>query len=250
MSRWDPADHPRDPRDGRFIDRLKLAGRIALDPGQRLIASSTTTNSGPNDVVMAVVTGPDRPEIRLGVVNHEDTRRWSAANRGGTARLDLEGATHLLRVLDEAEAAGEQYQRGYQQTADRLDTETEELRHRGLVSDQQQLRRIQERLDQIVLEYPEPDPVLVGGAVDGIGWGDVVWQVDGVDDAEGGWGLSLAVRPTGVADWSMDAAMGDEQEASMRKPDLRRFRRALETAVAAAGGWAQRVSDQMGRRQG
>jgi hypothetical protein len=246
MSRWDPADHPRDPRDGRFVDRLKLAGRIVLDPGQRLIASSVSKNSSPNDVVMAVVASPDRPEIRLGVVNHEDTRRWSAANRGSTARLDLEAATRLLRALDEAETAGEQHRQEFRQTADRLDAEAEKLRRRQGSASDQQLQQIQERLGQIDLEYLESDPMLAEGTVEGAGWGDIVWQVDGVDDAEGGWDLSLAVRPTSVADWSMDAAIGNEQEANLQQSDLRRFRRALETAIAAAGGWAQRISDQIG----
>lgn len=195
--RFDPSQ-PRDD-DGRWAnvagaitavmeDGLRLAGRVGLDAGERLVASRRMTGPGRNDLVWAVTDSPAGRELRLGVVDHEDTPRWRAANLGGTARLDVAGISTLRRQLAAAAAAGRRHQAQWRRQA-----------------------------EQPGATDLEPDPLIAEGTVPGApGWGQLAWQVNGVDDGGGGWSVDLAVRPPEApAGWTVADAISEEREMSL-----------------------------------
>jgi hypothetical protein len=219
--RFDPSQ-PRE-EDGRWAnvagaiaavlqDTLRLAGRVDLDAGERLVASRRMTGPGRNDLVWAVTDSPAGRELRLGVVDHEDTPRWRAANLGGTARLDAAGISTLRRQLAAAAAAGRRHQA--------------------------QWRR---QVDQPGATFPEPDPLIAEGTVPGApGWGQLAWQVNGVDDGEGGWSVDLAVRPPDApAGWTVADAISEEREMSLDARQVRGVIGQLDrvAGVPAAEAW-------------
>lgn len=88
-------------------DPLKLAGRIALGPGETFGGSARVhDNGGDHSVVLARIDGPGGPRIRLGVVNPEDVRNWRAADKGRTVELDQAAASQLRDVLASAMQQG------------------------------------------------------------------------------------------------------------------------------------------------
>ncbi|WP_433078883.1 phage portal protein family protein [Dactylosporangium sp. CA-052675] len=103
-------------------DALNLAGRIDLDPGEKLESSSRISDtSGDVDVNFAVVRGPDGADVRIGFIPSDgDSDRWKAANKGGTAllepgelqqlRTDLAGAVTQARKA--AAAAEREWAKG------------------------------------------------------------------------------------------------------------------------------------------
>lgn len=94
-------DSPRsgNSRAPATADKLKLATRIKLGAGQSLTGSDVvSTDQGA--IPVAAISAPDGPRIRIGVgIADEDKRRWSAANRGGTADLDAGQADELRDAL-------------------------------------------------------------------------------------------------------------------------------------------------------
>jgi len=90
----------KSPGAGAANDALKLAGRIALDPEERLVSSSRFADSNHDrDLVFAVVHGPDGGDVRIGLVHPEDSERWKAANLGGTALLESDQLRKLRSDL-------------------------------------------------------------------------------------------------------------------------------------------------------
>jgi hypothetical protein len=135
VSGWN-ATHPTHPKgtDGKWadtpgegsgvLDRLKLAGRIDLDPGERLLGSDKVT--GVEGSAQLAWTGKgDVKSLRLGLGGREfgepgdDAGPWNGGPDGSadpnasgyTARLDAPAVSRLGAVLDDAFAAGARKQR-------------------------------------------------------------------------------------------------------------------------------------------
>lgn len=70
-------------------DELNLAGRIHLDPGERLVSSSRYGDLSDSDVdlLFAVVHSPFGSEVRIGVIPSDSAEEWTADAEGATAGL-------------------------------------------------------------------------------------------------------------------------------------------------------------------
>jgi peptidoglycan hydrolase-like protein with peptidoglycan-binding domain len=85
-------------------DKLKLAGRIELGPGETLAGSAAVPHSG---LVGAAVDSPSGRRVRLGIGIHpDDVSRWKGSNRGSTVVLDERGVADLRTSLEQMRAAG------------------------------------------------------------------------------------------------------------------------------------------------
>lgn len=244
------------------LDKLKLAGRIRLGEGERLAGSDRVAGRrGPNDVVMALTHSGEGPQLRLGVVNEGDARKWSAGNRGATAVLGPDGMARLQQAMTEATTAGQKHRRDYNEQADALDAEAERLQQREIELLQMtigppapggsreaiplppelrtELDQVRQRLAVLDDEYPDADDEIASGVIEGTRWGDLVWRVSGVDDTEGGWDVELVVRPAdAAADWSMSQATGEEREARFQPAELRKFQTKLRGLLGLVGAQA------------
>ncbi|HET8684787.1 MAG TPA: ParB N-terminal domain-containing protein [Micromonosporaceae bacterium] len=111
--RWsDGVPHPPDPRR----DKLSLAGRIPLDPGEELLSSGKLDLRGDGAIRVAVTRRDGRSLVRLGIAPYgaEELPRWT----GGpprTAQLDAERE----RIRAERTGLDEESDR-YQQLSERL----------------------------------------------------------------------------------------------------------------------------------
>lgn len=191
-------------------DKLGLAQRIQLQPGERLVSSSRlpTASSSDRTGVAAVISDDTGRHVRIGFVAPGDERRWAGANRGGTVRLDSAGATRLDAALVElsrtADAWGEgarQFLNEFEEVAARrrqlqgrrnregrsIRTEAEDAELEHLTT---RAAELGERMDSY-----QGDAVIASGVIPGGEWGDIAYEVAGNDDSEGGWELQLAVRP-------------------------------------------------------
>lgn len=109
-------DQLRDPHTGEWIDAtpgsgaadaLGLAGRIDLDPGERLVSSSRFKDPGGSvDMLFAVVHGDHGSDVRIGLIPLHDSDRWKAANKGGTATLEPDELRQFRADLDAATKRG------------------------------------------------------------------------------------------------------------------------------------------------
>jgi hypothetical protein len=80
-------------------DLLELAGRIELDRRETLVSSDRLVgdNGGDTHFNWAVVHGPYENDVRIGIIPHEDSAKWRAADLGGTATLTAD-QVHQLRT--------------------------------------------------------------------------------------------------------------------------------------------------------
>lgn len=63
------------------LDKLKLASRIQLGEGEKLLSSrkfKTARDDGSMDLLAAEVDTPNGREVRLGVIDQDDSKRWAA----------------------------------------------------------------------------------------------------------------------------------------------------------------------------
>lgn len=200
-----------DPAD----DKLGLAGRIRLDRGERLVGSSRIRTGDmanyQNAAVLARIATPDGPRLRLGIVDagqvRDDTRRWSASNRGGTVNLDAEGIRDLRDGLNDAIARGKQHQKVW----------------RAFYRDEDNPDKDPGR---------DPDEILHTGSVSSP-WGDLVYELSGVDDEDGGWLVSLAVRPPDAGD---DWEPPEELQLDLLPAQLRRLTKDLDATLELSAG--------------
>lgn len=128
-ARFDPTQ-PRD-NDGRWtdtpgsggtgdLDKLKLAGRIDLGPGERLVGS-VAVEADDSAVTLAAVQSPDGPRLRVGTgIDSEETDRWRAGNRGHTANLNGARAAELAETLPEMVEVGQIGEARVKETKERL----------------------------------------------------------------------------------------------------------------------------------
>lgn len=128
---FNPKDHPRDPRDGRFTDKLGLVGRIPLDEGSVFLGSTKVDVGEENDIRLAIVRRSDgRTELRMDVgwddperadpptredfddegddgessyqrAMAEHTGRWRGARSDTTARAEIEHVINELKAVEE-----------------------------------------------------------------------------------------------------------------------------------------------------
>lgn len=207
--RHDQQDHA-DGRVANAADKLNLADRIHLEPGERLISSSRLPTSGQSDRtgVAAVISDGNGRHLRLGFVAQGDERRWAGANRGGTVRLDAAGVTRLDAALVELTSVGdawgedtrnlldefEEVARRRRQLQGRRDREGRSARTEAEEAELEHLTIRAAELGERMDAY-EGDAVIASGVIPGGDWGDIAYEVAGNDDSEGGWELQLAVRP-------------------------------------------------------
>lgn len=86
-------------------DLLDLAERIDLDPRESLVSSGRIKDDrGDLDMNFAVIHSPAGNEVRVGIIPSEDSSKWRAADRGGTAVLDAGQVGKLRSDLTDATA--------------------------------------------------------------------------------------------------------------------------------------------------
>lgn len=136
VRRFDPALHPHSPDDGKFVetlgDALKLAGKIDLDPGEELVGSDkVSSNFG--QVRMALTRRNGKSFLRIGLGNGDFGTRDDDAGpwRGGPGKVAEINAENQ-RLRDER---------------DRLNQEYDDLIESG--ADPERLEVISRRIDEI-----------------------------------------------------------------------------------------------------
>ncbi len=185
----------------RAVDRLQLDGRIQLDVGEVLRASDRVrSNAGAEgDVVLAGVAGPGGPQLRLGILPAGDATKWSAADRGGTARFDGADTERVAGELEALHATAKQARTDLRALGQALEDEGA-FDAADLTPDQ--TTRLAE-----YEAYHNDDRPLAEGVIAGSGWGDIHWAVTGLDaDGPGGDDVTVhaVVRPDGDRDLGWD----------------------------------------------
>lgn len=212
-----PADdrrnfNPNEPRrpDGKWgsglggiADKLKLAERIQLQPGEHFAGSAKADDHwGDVSAVMARVDGPNGPTLRLGLVHPEDARRWRAANKGGTVVLSQRDVEELRGAISKAA------QRGRDSVAE-YNAQVKQAHKAGLPRS----------------DWPDPATDIAGGTL-ATPWGDLRWSLtrDEGDDA-----LDLDGESYPGAGWAFQLnGPGGGDSYSIETPgELRRFGQAL-----------------------
>lgn len=222
-------------------DKLKLAGRIHLEPGERLAASGLAKQSGQSDVAMpvAVVVTPSGPQVRLGVDpgdaeggssedEDDDAGGWSGNNPATTVRLDPAGVEQLRDAVAQANAKAKARQK---------EIRADWARMEDLEGDDDPAAVAE--LAGLNAKHPpgSTDDTFVTGFINGQpGGGDLAYEVRGEDDGEGGWEFVFAVRPPDAgAEWTMAAATEDHYLAGHMEPKhVAAYQKQIASMVAAA----------------
>lgn len=93
-------------------DRLNLAGRIELGPGESLLSSGKIEPKQETaDVLYAVIDSPSGRQLRLGVIDPEGSSKWRAGDKGGTANFSGDQARTLRNELAQASDVAKRHAR-------------------------------------------------------------------------------------------------------------------------------------------
>ncbi|GIH07412.1 hypothetical protein Rhe02_54790 [Rhizocola hellebori] len=105
------ADVPGVGNDAIALDKLKLASRIQLGEGERLLSSRKFKAGGAGswDLLAAEVDTPNGREVRLGVVNPNDSKRWAggADPKRDTRVREIDAEIERLEGKDDADFTDE-----------------------------------------------------------------------------------------------------------------------------------------------
>ena len=257
-------------------DKLGLAQRITLAPGERLIASADVKQDDQTerDMHIALVETAGGPQIRVGIFTgfsaptdsgevDEDgdpilvSEQWSGNSPTDTVRLDDAGLDRMRAEFAQHNAAAKarqveanakyeqievlekQFYAAQRAAADRLDPET--LIYTA--EDKATIAAIQAQLDPLH-EWANDfrnDDMLDEGVIPGTaGGGDLAYQVWGNDDGEFSWHFKLAVKPpdTGPG-WDFYEATDSGQDIGrMNAGDVARFQRQITSMLAQTAGMA------------
>ena len=126
VSAWN-AGHPLHPKgpdgkwsdtpDGGALDKLKLAGRIKLAPGETLVASGKAAPGTP--FALTHTDGGNR--LRLGIVQPGDEHQWRGRRLGGTVALDDDGVKQLRDQMPKIAEQAQLYREEMRELADQID---------------------------------------------------------------------------------------------------------------------------------
>lgn len=204
-------------------DKLRIAARIQLEPGETLVASalsrSGSSSNFPNSAVMAATSGPDGARLRMGIVDDGDVRKWRGANRGGTLSMssaDVDRVAGGLERVDADTTARAKLMRKQIAESDRLAAIADDPDR-----DPGERAKAEKALDALGEEMGDRDQEVAEGVIPAGEWGDLHYSTYLIDDGEGGrWGLDVAVRPPGAGSGWRPAA-GSALE--LDKPSLKRL---------------------------
>lgn len=131
-------------------DKLAIAGRIPLGPGESLVASNIFEPTDGALLPIAVTRDTTGQHLRMGVtVSTEDRKRWAGRNLGSTINLDENGIGQLKTALSDMNTRGAEVGQTFRDAEDRaeeLDQEWRDVSKRQYSS----LSKSQgKRLDQI-----------------------------------------------------------------------------------------------------
>src|SRR5688572_24266345 len=95
------------------LDKLKLAGRIQLGPGEKLLSSrKIRTDDDSYDFLAAEIDTQNGRQVRLGIVDPENSKHWAAGPDPVRARRIAELDERIGRVeADEGDASSDEYER-------------------------------------------------------------------------------------------------------------------------------------------
>jgi HK97 family phage prohead protease len=204
-------------------DKLKLAGRIELKPGEKLVASDRVKRSSRANVtnvgMLAATDGPDGFRLRLGIVFNEDAGKWRGANRGGTLSMSKEDVAKVVDELESVDAKATDRAKlmkkqiaQFDQLADIADDKDRDPGDRAAA---------EAKLDALGEQMGDRDQVVAEGVIPAGEWGDLAFRVQLVDDDVGGkWGMDIAVRPPDAGD---DWQISEEQALELDKATLKRM---------------------------
>lgn len=205
-------DHAGDASPG--ADKLKLAGRIGLGPGQKLVSSRKVTSSDNASAVLARIEGPDGPELRVGVVWDEDARRWGAANKGGTVKLDAAGIADLRTNMATMIENAQRLRKEHRDITAKMDSDDlwDRDRSDGSLTDDQ--RTVMKRADALYDGDVQDGGVLASGP-----WGDLVWQTVSNDVPNDPITVRIDVRPNPPGGWEFNSNGGalDYSESTAKR---------------------------------
>jgi phage portal protein BeeE len=235
-------NEPRDPRNGKWIDApgaggaggdvLKLAGRIRLGQDERLVSSDMLSAapdaSYPNRLMLANLSTPDGPILRMGMVDRDDASKWTAANKGATVQLDYLARVKLRGELETATKIGArasaQWRKDQAQYLEikkrlaELDLHRDRKTGQIAASDRAEYERLVATLDSFAMG---PDDTVYEGEVQGGPWGDLVVRANlDEESASGAFQVVLYRRPPDAGpNWTPDDA-----QFAMTAPIVRRLR--------------------------
>lgn len=206
-------------------DLLELAGRIDLDPREKLVSSDRLNgdNGGDVDLNWAVVHSPAGNEVRLGVIPHFDADKWRAGDHGGTAILD-DGQVRKLR--EDLRGAVAEAKTALKEAADRFDPDE------GLPANPTERDKVLFGLEPVARGVLQTD------------WEDLHWNVYLSDQEDEPWLLSIGAGdpdtneadPVQFAPKKVGKLLTSLGRIESDLAETSRSRRGLSRTYAADGG--------------
>ncbi len=197
-------------------DKLNLAGRIQLGPGEKLLSSRkirTRTDSDTFDLAAADVDTPQGRQIRLGVVAF--AKNWAAGPDPVTARRkaelnqqiealedgpDLFGAEldHLDALREELDGLGSHYETRFDRTVT-LTPDAVAAMRADIESGVAQARQLKKDFEKFWddhaddEEFGDTEVTHAEGILPGGPDGDLAYEVTSDDEAE--WNVRIGIKP-------------------------------------------------------
>lgn len=206
-------------------DLLELAGRIDLDPREKLVSSDRLNgdNGGDVDLNWAVVHSPAGNEVRLGVIPHFDADKWRAGDHGGTAILD-DGQVRKFR--EDLRGAVAEAKAALKEAADRFDPDE------GLPANPTERDKVLFGLEPVARGVLQTD------------WEDLHWNVYLSDQEDEPWLLSIGAGdpdtneadPVQFAPKKVGKLLTSLGRIESDLAETSRSRRGLSRTYAADGG--------------
>ena len=242
----DAHGHLHSPDDGKFVsktggiagvaaaaaDKLKLAGRIQLGPGEKLLSSRkirTRTDADSWDLVAAEVDTPQGRQIRLGVVAF--AKNWAAGPDPETARRKaelnqqieaLEDGPELFgddldsldALREELEELGSHYETRYDRTVTLVPEAVAAMRA-DIEAGVTEARRLEKEFEKFWddhaddVEFGDTEITHADGILHGGPDGDLAYEV--ISDDEARWNVRLGIKPPDAKpNWFIGSIADDE----------------------------------------
>lgn len=239
------------------LDKLKLAGRIDLKPGEKLLSSQrirTRADADGWDLMTAEVDTRNGRQVRLGIIHPDDSKHWTAGPDPKRAARIAELDAEIERLEGDNNSSDELVDRLGELQSERgelVEFDAGNLNRTAIV-DPSSVAKMRADIDagierakewskawkKLAAEADDDDPrwdafgdndqYFIEGSVPGGPEGELHYLVGGVDDGEASWEIRLGVKPPSARDdryWSI----GNNGDAAVfAGSDVKKLLKALD----------------------